>query len=67
MGPDALDLAGLPEPVARGLEAVAEMARKMLREASGTSGLERELPVWRLGVIGPLTRDEIYDEYGCRC
>ena len=31
MGPSTLDLEGLPEPIARGLQAVAEMARLNMR------------------------------------
>ncbi len=64
---NTLDLEGLPEPVARGLEAVAELARRMLQRQEPTRGVAPELPLWRLGAIGALSRDEIYDEYDCRC
>ena len=63
-----LDLGGLPEPIARGLEVVAQMARTMaLNPDEKPAGPLRELPAWPLGVIGPLSREEIYGDYNCRC
>ena len=67
MEPRTLDLRGLPEPIARGLEVVAEMARKMVKRSKETGGTAPELPLWPLGVSGALGRDEIYDDYQCRC
>jgi hypothetical protein len=67
MEPGTLDLEGLPEPIARGLQVVAEMARKILRQPKQAGETAPELPRWRLGVIGALSRDEIYDDYGGRC
>jgi len=63
-----LDLGGLPEPIARGLEVVAAMARQMATpQEEKPTGLLPELPAWPLGVIGPLDREEIYSDYSCRC
>jgi len=63
-----LDLGGLPEPIARGLEVVAEMARTMApTPEEKPAGRLPELPEWPLGVIGPLGREEIYSDYNCRC
>jgi len=67
MKPGTLDLEGLPEPIARGLQAVAEMAGKILRQPKQAGGTAPELPRWRFGAIGALSRGEIYDEYGGRC
>lgn len=63
MGTRSLDLKGIPEPVARGLEVVAEMARNL-------AGVKREKPKRRKPVkltpvkggtvLTPLTREEIY-------
>ncbi len=62
-----LDLGGLPEPIARGLEVVAEMARHMSHVSEPIDDAAPELPVWPLGVVGDLTRESIYDDYQCRC
>jgi len=67
MEPGTLDLGGLPEPIARGLEVVAAMARRMIQRPKETGGTAPELPLWPLGVIGALSRDEIYDDYQYRC
>ncbi len=56
-----VDLGGLPEPIARGLEVVAQMARNMTPCPEPTAGTAPELPVWSLGVLGGLNREEIYD------
>lgn len=63
MGTRALDLKGIPEPVARGLEVVAEMARNL----AGVKGEKpkRHKPVKLTPVKGgtvltPLTKEEIY-------
>jgi hypothetical protein len=55
-----LDLGGLPEPIARGLEVVAEMARKMTAVENKPTGKMPDLPAWPLGVTGTLSREEIY-------
>ncbi len=62
-----VDLDGLPEPIARGLEVVAQMARNMTGRPEPTAGLAPEFPVWSLGVIGDLSREAIYDDGRCRC
>jgi hypothetical protein len=68
MGMNSLNLEGIPEPIARGLEVVAEMARVMskFQENPAKSDAILELPSWPLGVIGELGREEIYNDYGCR-
>jgi len=67
MQPKTLDLEGIPEPIARALEVVAQMARTIAERPQPEGIVGRELPVWPLGVIGALSRDEIYDDYQCRC
>lgn len=62
-----VDLEGLPEPIARGLEVVAQMARKLARQPESTTDTASELPLWSLGAIGGLSREAIYDDYQCRC
>jgi len=57
-----LNLEGIPEPIARALEVVAELARQMARRPKEQTRTAPELPVWTLGVIGPLDRDAVYDE-----
>jgi hypothetical protein len=66
MEPRVIDVSGLPEPVARGLEAVAEIARKLARQPEKKTGPVPELPVWALGAIGGLSREDIYSEYDYR-
>ncbi|MGA2066555.1 MAG: hypothetical protein ABSG86_16380 [Thermoguttaceae bacterium] len=63
----ALDLAGIPEPVARGLEAVAELARKLAGRPEAPVDEPFQLPVLHLGAVGSLTREEIYGDYTYRC
>ncbi len=56
-----ISLEGLPEPVARGLEVVAQMARNL----AGTNLKERErvnIGVRDGRVFGRLTREEIYGD-----
>lgn len=62
-----VDLGGLPEPIARGLEVVAPMARNRTGRPEPTAGTAPELPVWSLGVKGDLSREEIYEDYRDRC
>jgi hypothetical protein len=58
-----LSLDGIPEPVARAIEVVAQMARSL---AATNNGLRREelseLPKWDGSVIGTLSRSEMYDD-----
>jgi hypothetical protein len=60
------DLGGLPEPIARGLEVVAEMARRLAGQQGSLAASPPKLPEWPLGVIGTLSRGEIYGDYACR-
>jgi hypothetical protein len=62
-----LDLGGLPEPIARALEVVAEMARKIAGQQTGPAEKATELPELYLGAVGSLTREEIYGDYTYRC
>jgi hypothetical protein len=55
-----INVEGLPEPVARAVEAMVQALREQLaKEQKKAPG---ELPVWAGTVIGSLTRDEIYDD-----
>lgn len=58
----AIDVEGLPEPIAQALQSVVETLRAQLREING----ERREPVvlrTRPGtVLGRLTRKEIYED-----
>jgi broad specificity phosphatase PhoE len=62
----ALELEGLPEPIARALEAVAEIARKIAGQQGGPAEKAPELPELHLGAVGSLTREEICGDYTCR-
>ena len=57
-----LDLKGIPEPVARGLEVVAEMARQIAGTRAKPKRRKRVklTPVKGGKVLTPLTRDYIY-------
>jgi hypothetical protein len=63
MGTRAPDLKGIPEPVARGLEVVTEMARNFAG-VKGEKPRRRKrvklTPVKGGTVLTPLTREEIY-------
>jgi len=67
MEPQTLDLGGLPEPIARGLEAVVQMARNLSQRPEYTSDPPPQLPRWPLGTLSPLSREQIYDDYQYRC
>ena len=63
MGTRILDLKGLPEPVARGLEVVAEMARTLAGVPRAKPKRPKRVkltPVKGGTVLTPLTRAEIY-------
>jgi hypothetical protein len=62
MATRSIDLEGLPEPQARAIAAQVEFLRRAARAKGAAKTPPRELPVWRLGVIGSLTREEIYDD-----
>ena len=60
-----LDLTGIPEPIVRGLEVVAEQARKLTGQTNNDD-VERsrvELPIWNMKLHGEVTRQDIYDDY----
>jgi hypothetical protein len=63
MAQRAIDLKGIPEPIARGLEVLAEMARQL---AGTDQKPQRRKPVKfasRKGkVLTPLTREAIYGD-----
>ena len=58
-----LDLGGIPEPIARGLELVAETVRHITQAPRKMGDTAPQLLVWPLGIVGNLTRAEIYDDY----
>jgi hypothetical protein len=58
---EQIDVHGLPEPVARAIQAMVEALRDQLaRPAPKTEA--RELPRWEGQVRGNLTREELYDD-----
>jgi hypothetical protein len=60
---ESIDVKGLPEPIVRGLEIVAQMARNLLEKPETTNGHEQvQLGVRKGTVYGKLTREEIYDD-----
>ncbi len=64
---ESIDVSDLPEPFAQAVKAVAETFRRQLAVKGDELGEEPkktpvELPLWPLGVIGNLTREEIYDD-----
>jgi hypothetical protein len=61
-----LDLDGIPEPIARALEVVAEMARTLSVQQPSPVDKAPDLPKWQLGIKGSLTREEIYGDYDYR-
>ena len=60
---ESIDVKGLPEPIVRGLEIVAQMARNLLEKSETTNGHEQvQLGARKGTVYGKLTREEIYDD-----
>ena len=58
---EAIDVKDLPEPVARGLEVVAQMARTLSGQSAKGQKRRVELhPVKGGRVLTPLTREDIY-------
>jgi hypothetical protein len=55
-----INVEGLPEPVARAIEAMIQALREQL--AKDQKKEPADLPVWPGTVIGSLTREEIYDD-----
>jgi hypothetical protein len=61
MANKAINLKGIPEPIARGLEVVAEMARQLAGTKAKPQRRKRIRFASRKGkVLTPLTREEIY-------
>jgi hypothetical protein len=63
MGTRALDLKGIPEPIARGLEIVAEMARNLVPTTPAKPKRRKRVkltPVKGGRVLTSLTREDIY-------
>jgi 4'-phosphopantetheinyl transferase EntD len=58
----SIDLEGLPEPQAQAIAAQVELLRRAAAAKKAAKTPPHELPVWPLGVIGRLTREEIYDD-----
>ena len=66
---DTIDVTGLPEPVAKAIQAVVEALRDQVpndnsRKTIEKSELARELPILPGTILGPLTRKEIYEDVG---
>lgn len=61
-----IDVSDLPEPYVQAVKAVVETFRRQLaiQNKKGKQPIRPpvELPRWRLGVIGDLSREEIYDD-----
>lgn len=60
-----ISLDGIPEPVARAIEVVAKMARRLAAPDKRLPDEDKpmsELPKWDGRVIGTLSRSEIYDD-----
>lgn len=59
-----IDVDGLPEPVAQALHEIVRAIRQQMRgpqEARKPDGRRVQLRTWPGKVIGPLTRQEMYD------
>ena len=60
---ESIDVKGLPEPIVRGLEIVAQMARNLLEKPETTNSHDQVQLGGRRGTVyGKLTREEIYDD-----
>jgi hypothetical protein len=60
-----ISLDGIPEPVARAIEVVVQIARRFAatdKKRQGEDKPMRELPKWEGQVIGTLSRSAIYDD-----
>lgn len=56
-----VSLEGIPEPVARAIEMMAEAARNRERRKTQADRAPIELPVWHLGIQGKLRREDYYE------
>ncbi len=57
-----ISLDGIPEPMIRAIEIMAETARQLAAEGRRNEPPTSELPVWNLGIKGPLRREDYYDD-----
>ena len=58
-----INVEGLPEPIARSLEAMVQAVREEIGNAEKPRQ-RVELPVWKGKILCPLTREEIYQDVG---
>jgi hypothetical protein len=64
----SIDVSDLPEPYVTAVKAVVDAFRRQLSVERGNKARETAtkapvaLPHWPLGVIGTLSREEIYDD-----
>ncbi len=60
----SIDVADLPEPVAKAMAAMVESVRTQIHQSEKEQKhlQPAELPKWPGQVIGPLNRREIYDD-----
>ncbi len=56
-----VSLEGVPEPIARAIEIMAQTARKLAANGGPQPRGRVELPVWYLGIEQPLRREDYYD------
>lgn len=57
-----LNLDGVPEEVARAIEVVVQATRKPQPSSPSEGPRPIELPVWKLGLVGKLRREDYYNE-----
>lgn len=57
-----ISLDGIPEPMIRAIEIMAETARQLAANDRRDVSRPSELPVWNLGIKGPLRREDYYDD-----
>ena len=60
---EQIDVRDLPDPVARAIQAMVEELRRQLGPAAPKKQ-PKELPRWEGRVLGNLTREEFYDDFG---
>ena len=63
MAEHQISLDGIPAPVARAIEVVVQMTRRLTDNSKNErGGPAPELPRWEGRVIGKLSRRELYDD-----
>jgi hypothetical protein len=55
-----IDVADLPEPIARAIETIVQTVRQQLQQTPDQQAI-KDLPRWDGDVIGTLSREDIYD------